>query len=317
MTTHSLRKILSKVKNIQSQLTLAEIHHASGRAADFRELNENLLKQITYLVEGIDRKLAAGDLTGADLAIRSRRGYQWLKFLTDPSILLAHLDFLQRANLFLAREKGKGRKKLALSLYHQGSLYKISQRDGLREIVVQESFLTAPDRIIQELLEVTRDPSSGEARTVLREYTFTKDYQTYRERLEYLGIPPGSLSAGRVHHLERSFSRVNREYFQGKMAQPHLVWNNRLTRRKFGHYQWDTDTVMVSSSLDQDRVPEMVVDFVMYHELLHKKLGAKLAKQNRIAHTAQFRKKENEFKGVEKARQRLNRLARKGKRSSF
>lgn len=313
MTTHSIRKILSKVKNIQSQLTLAEIRQASRSAADFRELNKNLLGQITHLVNGIDRKLAAGDLTGADLAIRSRRGYQWLKFLTDPSTLLAHLDFLQRVNLFLAREKGKVRKTLAFSLYHQGSLYKISQHDGLREIVIQESFLTAPDRIIQEFLEISRDPSSGEARTVLRDYTFSKEYRKNRERLEYLGIPPGTLSAGRVHHLDRSFSRVNQEYFQGKMARPHLVWNNRLTRRKFGHYQWDTDTVMVSSSLDQERVSEMVVDFVMYHELLHKKLGAKLANQNRIAHTPQFRKKENEFKQVEKARQRLNRLARKGK----
>lgn len=317
MTTHSIQKILSKVKNIQNQVSLPEIRQASNSAADFRELYENLLEQINFLVIGIDRKLIAGDLTGADLAIRSRRGYQWLKFLTDPSNLLAHLDFLQRVNLFLAVKKWKGSQSLAFSLYHQGSLYKISHHEGLRKIVVQESFLTATDRTIQDLLEVTRDPSSTEARTRLRDYTFSKEYRKYRERLEYLGIPPGSLSAGRVHHLEQSFSRVNQEYFQGKMAQPHLVWNNRLTRRKFGHYQWDTDTIMVSSSLDQNRVPEMVVDFVMYHELLHKKLGAKLAKQNRIAHTPQFRKKENEFKDVEKARQRLNRLARKGKRSAF
>ena len=89
-----------------------------------------------------------------------------------------------------------------------------------------------------------------------------------------------------------------------------------MTHRKFGHYQWDTDTVMVSSSLDRPSIPEMVVDFVIYHELLHKKIGAKQANQNRIAHTREFREAEAEFLHGDKARRILNRLSRKRARSA-
>lgn len=313
MTSHSLRNILSKVNSIQDQLALAEIQQASRSAETFLDLKQTLLQQTSYLAEGIDRNLARKNLTGADLAIRSRRGYQWLKFLSTPSCLTAHLDLLQRVNLFLARSKGNPGGKLSFKLYHQGPLYKISHNGRAREIVIQESFLTAPDTILKALLEITHQPSSPAARAALREYTFATEYRNYREQLEYLGIPPGVLSAGRFHDLENSFRRVNQEYFGGKIGRPHLIWNNRLTHRKFGHYQWDIDTIMVSSTLDQRQVPTLVVDFVMYHELLHKQLGARLAGQNRIAHTREFRDLERQFNKFDKAKQQLNRIARKGR----
>jgi hypothetical protein len=312
MTTHSLKSIISKISEIQSQISLGEIRLAGRRAQAFQDLQEKVLQQITHLVRGIERDLSTRNLTGADLAIRSRRGYQWLKFLSQPDSLLSHLDALQRINLFLVSDKGRSIQDYSVSLYHQGSLYKIHHHDSQRELIAQESFLTAPDRILQALLAVAKDPTQKGSRTILREYTFSKEYQQVRETLEYLGIPPGSFSAGKVHHLGQSFQRVNQEYFQGKLARPHLVWSRRLTHRKFGHYQWDTDTVMVSSSLDQKQIPEMIVDFVIYHELLHKKIGAKRVNQNRIAHTREFREAENQFRQVEKARQLLNRIAQKG-----
>ena len=315
MTIHSLTKIISKVTAIQSQISLEEIRQASRRSSTFMELQERVLQQITYLVEGIEQSLFSRNLTAADLAIRSRRGYQWLKFLSNPDSFLSHLDALQRINLFLVSEKRKAGLNCAVALYHQGSLYKVRQRGNQIEMIAQESFLAAPDSILIALLEVALDPTSRAARTTLRDYTFTGEYQKVRESLEYLGVPPSSFSAGRVHNLNQSFHRVNQQYFQGKLAQPHLTWNNRLTHRKFGHYQWDTDTVMVSSSLDQERVPAMVVDFVIYHELLHKKLGARRVKQNRIAHSQEFRKAENQFTQAEKARQLLNRITRKRGRS--
>lgn len=315
MTTHSLSKIISKVTAIQSQISLEEIRKASRSASAFLELQERVLQQISCIVEGIEQSLNAKDLTAADLAIRSRRGFQWLKFLSKPDSLLSHLDALQRLNLFLAGEKRKAGQNCAVALYHQGSLYKVRHQGSQIKMIAQESFLAAPDRILKALLEVALDPNCGEARTILRDYTFSTEYQKVRENLEYLGVPPGSFSAGKVHNLTQSFQRVNQQYFLGRLDQPHLIWNNRLTHRKFGHYQWDTDTVMVSSSLDQERVPALVVDFVIYHELLHKKIGARRAKQNRIAHSQEFREAENLFSQAEKARQLLNRISRRRVRS--
>ena len=315
MTTYSLRKIISKISEIQNLLSLDEIRSASRSAQAFQNLREKVFQQISHLVGGIERDLSTRNLTGADLAIRSRRGYQWLKFLSHPDSLISHMDTLQRINLFLENHQGTSNQNYAVVLYHQGSLYKIRHQGSQREIVAQESFITAPDSVLKALLALARDPSSRGPRTIVREYTFTKEYQRLRRHLEYLGIPPGSFSAGNIHHLEESFQRVNQAYFDGKLPQPHLAWSRRLTHRKFGHYQWDTDTVMVSSTLDQERVPEMVVDFVVYHELLHKKLGTKQGRQNRIAHTREFRAAEERFNEIDQARKFLNRITQKRARS--
>lgn len=315
MATHSLNNISRTVSEIQNQMTLDKIRLASRRSATYEDLQENTLLQITRLVGAIERNLTARNLTAADLAIRSRRGYQWLKFLSDPNSLYAHLDALQRINLYLAGRRGNPPLQCSFALYHQGSLYKVRHSSSQVEIVAQESFLNAPDRILKALIGIALDPSCPEDRTSLRDYTFSTEYQQVRRKLEYIGVPPGSFSAGEVHHLEHSFQRVNQAYFQGNLAQPHLAWSGRLSRRKFGHYQWDTDTVVVSSSLDQASVPEMVVDFVIYHELLHKKIGAKQAGQNRIAHSREFREAEAQFSEAAKAREYLNRIAKKRARS--
>lgn len=315
MTTYSLKNIVKKISEIQSLLCLDEIRLASRNAHTFQDLQKKVFQQISHLVAGIERDLSTRNLTGADLAIRSRRGYQWLKFLSRPDSLISHIDALQRINLLLETNRSISNQNYAVMLYHQGSLYKISHHGSQRQIVAQEGFLTAPDSVLRALLDIARDPSSRESRMIVRDYTFTKEYQKIRKHLEYLGIPPGSFSAGQIHHLDKSFQRVNQVYFQGRMALPHLVWSRRLTHRKFGHYQWDTDTVMVSSTLDQERVPEIVVDFVVYHELLHKKMGAKQGRQNRIAHTREFREAEERFHDVHQARKFLNRIAQKRARS--
>jgi len=311
MTTHSLKGILSKITSIQNQITLDKIRQASRSQAAFTDLQESVHAQITHLGEGIERVLIEDDLTAGDLAIRSRRGFQWLKFLSNPESLSAHLDALQRINLHLAGARRRKFRDMQVTLYHQGSLYKVQHDQGQRKLTAQESFISAPDSILNALIAVAVDPSSKDSRLALREYTFTKEYQQLRKRLEYLGVPPGSFAAGEIHHLNDSFQRVNREYFQGKLDRPHLAWSRRLTRRKFGHYQWDTDTVMISRTLDQEWVPEMAVDFVVYHELLHKKLGARRARTNRIAHTREFREAENLFAQAEEAKQLLDWIARK------
>jgi len=73
--------------------------------------------------------------------------------------------------------------------------------------------------------------------------------------------------------------------------------NRVLTARKFGHYEPVRDTVMLSMSLDDPAVPDQVVDYVIYHELLHKSHGAKLTNGRRMARASAFRKEEQSFKG--------------------
>jgi hypothetical protein len=113
---------------------------------------------------------------------------------------------------------------------------------------------------------------------------------------------PADLRAvGRHHNLNAAFDRVNRAYFGGKMPRPKLTWNATFTRRKLGHYDFHTDTVMLSITLDDPKVPNYVVDFVMYHELLHKQLGVRAVNGRRRVHTPEFRRAERRFREWRKA----------------
>jgi len=312
MTSHSIRNILTFVSKIQSQIDLPAVQKASRSPASWQSLQDLLAEQITAGLKAITAALQQRNLSAGDLAIRSRRAYQWLHFLSDSNSLAAHLDALQRANLFLSKTTGIQMKNglLHLSFYHQGPLYKIRNRGRILEMSIQEGYISAPDSIISAFLKLSVQPDAKAYRREVKEYTFSRTYRQIRERLEYLGVPRGSFAAGSIHDLRDSFERVNQAYFDGELDRPNLIWNNRLTSRKFGHYQWDTDTVMLSSSLDHTRVPDLVVDYVMYHELLHKKLGARRAKQNRIAHTGEFREAEKKFHSLQKAKRILNRIAR-------
>ncbi len=138
-------------------------------------------------------------------------------------------------------------------------------------------------------------------------------YADLREEIEALGgIVDGT--RGAFHDLAESFARVNAKYFAGAMARPKLTWSRSFTRRKFGHYDHVRDWVMLSSTMDQAGVPALVVDYIMYHELLHKKHGIKWSNGRGYAHTAAFYADEKKFEGWERGEGWIKRLASEGGR---
>ncbi len=295
-------------------MPLSKVASASQAANSYQTLFADLKYHVHHTAAAVDKILNRQDKNPADLAIKSRRAYQWLKFLDNQENLTAHLDALQRINLFLPavillpKYRSFG---IEISFYHTSALFQIQGKSSLIQITAQESLTTAPDAVLIALLETVIGKPSQTARQQIRDYTFSPPYQSTQESLEYLGIPKGSFAKGTYHDLTESFNRVNRDYFSKQLSEPHLVWNNRLTVRKFGHYQWDTDTVMVSRSLDQRQVPEFVVDYVMYHELLHKKLGVRLVNSRRMVHTDLFREQERKFARFDEAQKFLNKISRK------
>ena len=118
-------------------------------------------------------------------------------------------------------------------------------------------------------------------------------------------------SAGEFFNLRESFDRVNAIYFGGTMARPRLTWSRSFTGRKFGHYDWILDTVMVSRTLDSRDLPEFLVDFIVYHELLHKKHGLHWVNGRGYAHTQEFHAEERHFMQYQEAEALLGKLARR------
>jgi hypothetical protein len=108
--------------------------------------------------------------------------------------------------------------------------------------------------------------------------------------------------------LEDSFNRMNEEYFNGMMLQPNLVFGGR-NFRTLGTYSYTDDTIMISSLLKKDL---NLLDYVMYHEMLHKKFQYKKSGKRTIHHSSEFKRWEKKYKDKE-VEQKLNRFLRKQK----
>lgn len=104
--------------------------------------------------------------------------------------------------------------------------------------------------------------------------------------------------------LEKSFERVNDYFFAGTIEMPNLAWNN--SRRKLGSYDYGSDTITISSML-KDADNEMI-DYVMYHEMLHKKHKFSSKGGKIYHHTREFRSSEKAFPNSSLIEQRLKTL---------
>jgi hypothetical protein len=122
---------------------------------------------------------------------------------------------------------------------------------------------------------------------------------------------------GEVYNLKDSFERINNEYFEDVLALPILKWGSIKTCRKFGHYDFVNHVIHISKSLDSLKVPLFVLDYVMYHEMLHIYFGFKVTKYNRISHTKEFKEREKLFFKYYEACLELNKLSVRLKKSKL
>lgn len=276
---------------------------------------KRLAAELVAEAEGIAALCREQEGTPADLPTQSRRGYQWLAFLGDPDNLAAHLTTLTEA--YRTAKTGAAQKPLSLAqrklplhieLYVTSHLYRSRiGSDGIT-ITANEGFIGAPHAVIQALIYTAlRHPEKKHAAQI-KAYGATDAFAEIVLSLEMMTADLSVNTQGQHYDLAAVFDRVNAAYFDGALSPPRLTWNKTLTHRTFGHYQFNTDTVMLSLSLDDAAVPPYVVDFVMYHELLHKSLGVKLVNGRRYAHTPDFRDAERRFAQYDKAKDFLSKL---------
>ncbi|HUK26073.1 MAG TPA: hypothetical protein VLV49_15930 [Terriglobales bacterium] len=113
---------------------------------------------------------------------------------------------------------------------------------------------------------------------------------------------------GHCYHLETIFDELNARFFHGLLGRPQMSWSQNEARRMLGHYDPAHNAIIVSSALDSPRVPRYVVEYLVYHEMLHLKHPVKLRGSRRCVHSAEFMTEERLFPHSEKAKAFLRRL---------
>jgi hypothetical protein len=100
---------------------------------------------------------------------------------------------------------------------------------------------------------------------------------------------------GHHYHLEEIFDDLNRRFFHGLMGRPQLTWSREHARNRLGHYDPAHNTIVISKVFDYARIPRYVVEYILYHEMLHLKHPVKLKGSRRCVHSREFQEEENLF----------------------
>ena len=122
---------------------------------------------------------------------------------------------------------------------------------------------------------------------------------------------------GAVYDLDELFAKVNDQYFRGAIPKPVLTWSAKKTYRILGHHDATHETVAISRSLDSHSVPRYVVEYVLFHEMLHIAHPTKHVNGRRYNHTAAFKRDERKFQYFDEAEKWIERNVKKLKRASL
>ncbi len=108
--------------------------------------------------------------------------------------------------------------------------------------------------------------------------------------------------------LEASFERMNEMFFNGMLDIPNLEWGNESTS-KLGSYTYGNDTITISTIFTDSE--QELLDYVMYHEMLHKKFKFESKNGRTLHHSPEFRRMESKFPNHEIMEKEISKLARK------
>lgn len=113
---------------------------------------------------------------------------------------------------------------------------------------------------------------------------------------------------GNQYDLAPIFVALNRRYFGGRLHRPTLGWSSRTWRAQLGCFDPGLDQIILNRRLDRETVPKCVVEYVLYHEMLHVKHPIRAAACGLQAHSAAFRAEEQRFAGYNQAIRFIDRM---------
>jgi predicted metal-dependent hydrolase len=100
---------------------------------------------------------------------------------------------------------------------------------------------------------------------------------------------------GRYADLEATFDKVNADYFGGVLAKPALSWSAKRSRYILGRYDSIHNTIYVSRVFDSPQAPSFVLEYILFHEMLHVKHKTCIRDCRVLVHTPEFKKEERSF----------------------
>ena len=190
----------------------------------------------------------------------------------------------------------------------------IRLREGRLLVRLSDLLEGAPDSILRAIAHILlakmyRKPIDRVQAARYRKYVGSHDLVRKVHLVRQMRGRKRLLSArGHFYDLEAIFEELNTRFFHGLMARPRLSWSPTKTRRILGHYDPAHNAIIISRIFDHPAVPRYVLEYIVYHEMLHLKHPVKMRGSRRCVHSAEFQEEEKRFPRVAEAEGFLKRL---------
>jgi predicted metal-dependent hydrolase len=190
----------------------------------------------------------------------------------------------------------------------------IRLREGVLHIRISDLLEGAPENVIEAiahilLAKIYKKPIENLHSNRYRRYVGSHDVSNKAHLVRQVrGRKRIETSKGTVYDLDEMFEDLNRRFFHGLMGRPQLTWSRDHARKVLGHYDPAHNAIVVSRIFDSMRVPRYVVEYILYHEMLHLKHPVKLRGSRRCIHGPEFQAEERQFPHLPEAKQFLKTL---------
>jgi len=229
----------------------------------------------------------------------------------------SHIIRVSLGKAFASVGKELGRPEVLAAFYPYSELKHTWKRDREGMFFKISDYLSdAPETVLESLSwyllcrAVGRKCPQGKADRYLvyarsRELWESKK-ELYLSRSRNLSFEP----RGNARDLRDVFDYVNSFYFASRLQDPILAWATESPRRRLGFYFQPLNLLAANRALDSDAVPRYVLEFVVFHELLHHVSAGNGRAARRVHHTLEFKKQEKTFSHYDDAERWLGKLAR-------
>ena len=190
----------------------------------------------------------------------------------------------------------------------------IRLRQGELYVRVSDLLEGAPEPVLHAIAHILlaklyRKPVNRTLSARYRRYIASHDISAKARLVRQIrGRKQIDSASGDYYDLDEIFEDLNRRFFHGLMGRPQLTWSRDHARNRLGHYDPAHNTIVISRVFDRPRVPRFVVEYIVFHEMLHLKHPVKLRGSRRCVHSREFIAEERAFPELEQAERFLKQI---------
>lgn len=190
----------------------------------------------------------------------------------------------------------------------------IALQGNRARVRISDILVEAPPIVLEALAEILltqlfRVRPSEEARECYMAYIYDP---MVRRRVDEARRTRGRVrllpAQGRHYDLAEIFAGLNRRFFNDELSSCRIGWSTRPSRSVLGRYDPAHHTITISKSLDSESVPPDIVEYLVFHEMLHIRFPLERRGSRRVIHSRAFRETERKFPDYRRVRDRLKKI---------